>query len=166
MKKKYIVIAILVILPLSIVAMFLINQGEETVSLNGGEIRSVSLSAQSEWLATDVFVEKGSTLVIKANGKWTHGPEGISGDAPYYGPEGYNKLDDMALLPSANVGALIAKIGSEEPFFVGDNILLICPKEGQLFLTMNERPGIAAHDNNEGQITVTLQVEDNKSLIP
>ena len=95
MKKEYIVIAILVILALSIVAIFIINQDEETVSLDGGKIRSVSLSAQSEWLATDVFVEKGSKLVIKANGKWTHGPEGVSGDAPYYGPEGYNKLDDI-----------------------------------------------------------------------
>lgn len=166
MKKEYIVIAILVILALSIVIMLIINQEEETVSLEGGEVRTVSLSAQSEWLATGVFVEKGSTLVIKANGKWTHGPEGVSGDVPYYGPEGYNKLDDMALLPSANVGALIAKIGSEAPFFVGDNIVLICPKDGQLFLTMNERPGIAAHDNNEGQITVTMQVEENKNLLP
>jgi hypothetical protein len=165
-KKKYIVIAILIILALSIVAMFIIKQEGETVSLKAGEIRSVALSARSEWLATDFSVEKGSKILIKANGKWTHGPEGVSGDVPYYGPEGYNKLDDMALLPSANIGALIAKIGSEEPFFVGDHTVLICPKNGQLFLAMNERPGIVAHDNNEGQITVTVQVEDNKNLLP
>mgnify|MGYP000897100459 CR=1 FL=1 len=58
----------------------------------------------------------------------------------YTGPDGYPNLhNDRALLPSANIGALIGRIGENgTPFLIGASYDQPIANDGTLFLAMND----------------------------
>ncbi len=118
---------------------------------------SVVINAHEEWTETGVILKKGDIVTISAKGKWSHGPEGVQGTRPRYGPAGYAKLDPAAILPEVNIGTLIAKVGDDEPVFVGKQSQIICSADGPLCLGMNEVTGTQAHENNDGRITASIQ---------
>jgi hypothetical protein len=64
---------------------------------------------------------------------------------------------DGYLLPGANIGALVARIGNGRPFAVGaryDNVVL---EDGVLFVAMNDNP---AHNNQAGYLLAQFIVFD------
>ena len=67
----------------------------------------------------------------------------------------------FCLLPSAQFGALIGRIGESGPwFFVGPSLRFIAGQTGMLHLAVND----TIHDNNIGQFTVSTRVTANASF--
>lgn len=112
---------------------------------------TVEILADAEWQNTGVIVKVGERVNMVASGTWSHKAE------PYYGPEGYEKYDDGAPLPTAKVGSLIGRIGSGTPFFIGTEISFVANSEGHLQLSMNDAVG--TFGNNEGSLTVQIEVQ-------
>ena len=61
------------------------------------------------------------------------------------------------LLPGANVGAMIARIGDGPVFAVGSRHDIIADRSGTLFLAMNDRP---EHNNQAGKVVAQVILFD------
>ena len=153
MKKKYFVIAFFIAAIASYLGFrYLVNTDGD----------SIEVGANQEWVQTGISIQAGDVITISASGKWSHGREGSEGKVPLYGPEGYEKLDSSAIVPEANIGSLIAKVGTGKPVLIGKKNQ-ISVAEGPLFLAMNEVPGIQAYENNKGSIDVQIRFEKGES---
>jgi hypothetical protein len=112
----------------------------------------VRVSARVEWTWTDVTVRQGEWLAFQATGQVAWG----QGETQVTGPDG----TPMAAInsrtypvPSAGVGALVARIDNGTPFFVGagtDPVAM--PATGRLFLGIND----SGRDDNNGFFTVRI----------
>jgi tetratricopeptide (TPR) repeat protein len=115
----------------------------------------VEIWAKQEWQNSGVMVKVGDQISVFALGRWSHGTQ--DGGMPYYGPEGYNKYDNDALLRTAKVGSLICRIGSGTPFAIGTGTSFTANIEGQLQLSMNDVVG--KFGNNDGSVAVQIEVQ-------
>ena len=100
------------------------------------------------WQESYVRVKTGQRFVVDAEGAWSPDLRNRTG---WCGGDGMpNTLaGEGYVMPGANIGALIAKIGDGKPFFVGaryDNFVL---EDGVIFIAMNENP---AHNNQAGSL--------------
>ena len=95
------------------------------------------------WQESYVRVKKGQRLVIDADGAWSPDLKNRTG---WCGADGVAKTQagDSYLLPGTNIGALIAKIGSDV-FAVGSRYDNPAPADGVIFLAMNE----SSNNNNQ-----------------
>ncbi|HUV91101.1 MAG TPA: LecA/PA-IL family lectin [Anaerolineae bacterium] len=113
------------------------------------------VQASQMWQDTGVQVQQGDRVtIVQVGGTWTHAGPGVWYDANGYaglGPDPHKGT----LLPLANTGALIGKIG-ENLFLVGRWSVLTAPADGTLHLAMNDDK----YDDNDGLITVQIMVED------
>lgn len=93
------------------------------------------------WQEMYLQVRKDQRVVITADGLWS--PEMRPATIVWCGPdgiEGHIATDDY-LLPGANVGALIARIGNNSaPIAVGNYHDFHATCGGPLFMAMNEHP--------------------------
>ena len=62
---------------------------------------------------------------------------------------------DQYLLPGANVGVLIARVGNGQTIALGSRHDFICANDGVLFLAMNENP---TYNNQAGKLTSQIIV--------
>lgn len=118
----------------------------------------VEVRADRLWQDSGVDLGDGQGVVIVARGSWSHGTE--TGFEPYYGADGFQKLDSTALLPRVRVGTLLGRIGDGRPFPIGERLGLIALSEGRLWLAMNDVPG--HFDNNQGSIEVWIEVQGRR----
>ncbi|MBM3216081.1 hypothetical protein FJZ36_14335 [Candidatus Poribacteria bacterium] len=100
----------------------------------------------THWQETYVRLAAGNRLVVDAEGAWS--PD-LRNRIGWCGGDGVPGLiaGDEFLMPGANVGALIARIGNGKPFAVGARYDNIVREEGVLFIAMNENP---KHNNQAG----------------
>ena len=107
------------------------------------------------WQESYVRVKKGQRLVIDAEGAWSPDLRNRTG---WCGADGVPSLPagDGFLLPGANVGALIAKIG-DVVFAVGSRYDNAAATDGVIFLAMNEN---TAHNNQAGSLLAQIIVFD------
>ena len=117
-------------------------------------LKELDVQAKEGWQSTGLNLKVGQEVKITASGIWSHGPEGDV--TPYYGPEGYEKIDNMALLPSSRVGTLIGRIGSGTPFVVGVSVSFVASSTGDLELSMNDVPGFFR--DNDGSVKTQITV--------
>ena len=118
--------------------------------------------ANLEWQDTGVVVSSGQSLEITAEGTWSHGLEDPVRPNPY-GPNGTNKFEPKALLPTARIGALIGRIGTGQPFLIGEHASLVVQENGTLQLSINEHPGYFKGNSGSLRVTVlVLKEEDTK----
>jgi hypothetical protein len=110
----------------------------------------------SQWQETYVRVKAGQRLVVDAEGAWSPDLRNRTG---WCGGDGMpNTLaGDGYLMPGANIGALLARIGDGKPFAVGARYDNFIGEEGVLFIAMNENPG---HNNQAGYLLVQFIVFD------
>ncbi len=112
--------------------------------------RTIRVIASGDWTDTGVAVRRGESLIIRTEGRWSHGEEG-DGELPYYGAQGYEKVDPAAVLPRARVGELIARIGAEgRPVRLGVRTTFMAAKDGRVYLRMNDVQGL--YENNQGEL--------------
>jgi hypothetical protein len=123
---------------------------------------SIVLIANQLWLPTGTFVQAGDTLAIGAQGRWSAITQSrLTNAAPqnFVGPDGYPQTTGYqgALLQTANVGALIGRIGENgAPFLIGSSFQGAADSDGQLFVSMNENPGAFA--DNQGRLAIGISL--------
>ena len=107
------------------------------------------------WQESYVHVKKGQRLVIDADGAWSPDLQNRTG---WCGADGVPKTPagDGYLLPGTNIGALIAKIGSDV-FAAGSRYDNPAPAEGVIFLAMNENPN---NNNQAGSLLTQIIIFD------
>jgi hypothetical protein len=121
--------------------------------------KTVSVDATQEgWQDTGIFLRAGDHVVIDGSGTVdldvntpnfdNTPPDGVAGTAP---------AGDNFLLPSANVGALVGKIDSGDPFVVGDfKTIDSVASSGELYLAVNDSNG--GFTDNSGHFTADIAV--------
>jgi len=116
------------------------------------------IQADQEWQGTDLVVEPGQLICVKASGLWTHGVQGIQRITPYYGPRGFGK-DEAGLVPEvvSRTGALIGRIGDNGAFLIEDFLCFIPAASGELRLQMNDRPGTFGNNAGTMKVQITMQ---------
>ncbi len=126
--------------------------------LPGGVDVQVQVLANSiDWRATGIVVRAGERYRIRAEGRWRAHPfckfTGAGGEGMYAGiciPWNVGKI--MTAHPHQ---MLIAKIGEDgSPFAVGSFLEFQAPRDGMLFLRMNE--AATRVGDNEGAVTASL----------
>lgn len=116
---------------------------------NWTDWKDMYVSSQQTWVDTGVSLTAGQKFDIEASGQWSFGP-----CCPAVGADGANgRFDPKIMYPSAPVGALLGKIGSDV-FNVGENYSGNSPSSGKLSLSMNEAAG--EFGNNSGGLNVHI----------
>lgn len=106
------------------------------------------------WQEMYLRVQEGQRLVISAEGIWS--PEMRPATITWCGANGIEGFlaGDEYLLPGTNVGALICRVGQENPpLAAGVYFDLFSPYEGPLFMAMNENP---EYQNQAGSIQAQI----------
>lgn len=124
---------------------------------------SVVLPANQVWQAAATNLRGGGRLQITAQGEWTMRGQNQRFSAAqvasqYTGPDGYPNLkNERALLPSANIGALIGRIGQNgTPFLIGAAYDQPITTEGVLFVAMNDI--VEQYQDNQGRMSIQVTV--------
>jgi hypothetical protein len=122
---------------------------EQTDWVNATEVR---VDARIEWTRTDITVQQGEWLAFQATGRIAWG----QGETQVTGPDGtpmdaFNRR--LYPVPSAGVGALVARIDNGTPFLVGaSSDPIVMPATGRLFLGVND----SGRDDNTGFFSVRV----------
>lgn len=118
---------------------------------------SRTVRPSSEWQDTLIRLQKGQRVVIDAEDVWS--PD-MRNQIVWCGADGVYNLPAGTgyLLSGANVGALIARVGSGKPFAVGSRHDFIADDDGILHFAMNENPD---YNNQAGKITAQVIVFDH-----
>lgn len=99
-------------------------------------------------LAGDTFVVVGSgTILHEQTATGQVGPDGLAD--PVYHP--YN----VPGLPDAPTAGLIGSLDVQEPFFVGSGTTYVCPRDGELYLGVND----VGLSGNSGAFGATITLE-------
>jgi hypothetical protein len=113
---------------------------------------SVRVDARQEWTPANVTVRQGEQIAFQATGQivWGRGANQVAG------PEGaeVETFSRWAYpVPSAGVGALVARIEDGTPFLVGAGTEPIAmPADGQLYLGIND----SSRSDNTGTFVVRI----------
>lgn len=128
---------------------------------------NLSVDARScAWQSTGIEIRRGNDVIVTARGtvvywksadgreKKTCGPNGVRGacDSPTEG---------CCLAPGLGNNALIGRIGTGEPFYIGEFAVIPAPSNGILYLAMNETAHCGGCADNEGSWTVSVQVRSS-----
>lgn len=124
---------------------------------------STVFPANQVWAPAAENLRSGGRLQITAQGQWTmRGQQAnlrAAQVAPQFtGPDGYPGLtNERALLPSANIGALIGKIGENgAPFLIGANYDQPIAADGPLLVAMNDI--VDQQQDNQGRMSIQVIV--------
>ena len=126
-----------------------------------GKWEKVDFNVQSTlgWQSTG-YVNEGKSYNIKyTGGLWTSNPGVNNGNL--YGPNGSSIIADQPGYPlqGANEGALIGRIGTNDPFLIGESASTPVGQTGQLYLSINDdlhhKYGVGLADN-EGALVISI----------
>jgi hypothetical protein len=126
----------------------------DSTTTTDGAADAVAIPATQQWTDTRVDCSTGDVLDISASGTVLHA-EGDAANA--VDPDGtddpvYREFN-VPQLPDANFAALIGSVDQQEPFFVvGKGTSYECPRDGALFLGIND----VGVDNNSGEFEATV----------
>jgi hypothetical protein len=104
----------------------------DTASTSGGG--TITVSGTQQWTPTGIAVRRGEPLSISASGEVKIGGAGNPGASP----AGAGETNAANPLQSAPTGALIGRIGTGQPFLIGNQTRVQAPAAGQLFLGVND----------------------------
>jgi hypothetical protein len=130
-----------------------------------------TVPATADWIDTGIQVSKGDTIKFTATDQASYGHEGSPDSYPTTNPDGNRyvnndyigeKIDLNAIDPSAPIGSLVGKIGTNnECFFIGSRNQLTMPASGTIMLRYNDVEG--GYYNNGGSYKVIIS-KDRLSL--
>jgi BON domain len=126
-----------------------------------GLARRIQVPANQAWTATGVFLKAGSVVAISATGTASMG-----GGWPPMPPEGRPpNCGGRSGFPAGDLPcwSLIGRVGEQGPiFYVGSGTTLRVPRDGQLFLGVNDDQ----LGDNSGYWTATVALSTNPMLQP
>jgi hypothetical protein len=102
-----------------------------------GSARSVVVPSNVQWTNTNITVAKGQSLRFESSGEIRLS---FAGD-DVASPAGalIQRFADKAPMPKVRAGALIGRVGTGEPFTIGDTSSpLRMPASGRLYLGVND----------------------------
>lgn len=119
----------------------------------------VGLTAKQGWHTIIPNTNIGDLLEFTAGGRWSY----YRTDAQNFsGPDGHNPTPPDAapnkkyfVMPSVEVGTLIARIGDGAPFVIGANRALSASASGPLQMRMND---VLDTSDNEGGLSVKYKI--------
>jgi hypothetical protein len=144
------------------------NQIESTQTALADSIEELSFDVYADrpWNDTGLNIETGDSVqIIYVTGEWTDyvgikSPFDGNGDPGYICADVQEASTCAEPLPEAPKGALIARIGSERPIFIGNEASFMVTNTGLLQLGMNDSTSRNDLSDNEGFITVRIIVTD------
>jgi actin-like ATPase involved in cell morphogenesis len=115
--------------------------------------RTLEIPITQLWTDTHLDCKTGDVLDISASGTAMHeqSPQGAVDPTGLTDP-GYHQYN-VPGLPDANTASLIGSIDQQLPFYVGKGTTYECPRDGKLFLGVNDG-GVA---NNSGSWVATIK---------
>jgi tetratricopeptide (TPR) repeat protein len=113
------------------------------------EKKTVSVPGQVMWFDTGVTLAQGAKLDIRASGQWSDGGQ----PTRYWGPGGTGASWPGTIVPSANLDALVGKVG-DVTFPVGASYSGNSPAAGKLYLSINDVAD--SFSNNSGSMSVEI----------
>jgi len=108
----------------------------------------VRVPAASGWVATGLTVRRGDIVSFDTTGE----VQLSDNAADRAKPAGTARMAPGAPMPSVNAGALIGRIGSGQPFGIGDQTTLTMPGAGMLYLAANDDE----RSDNAGEFVVVV----------
>ena len=117
------------------------------------ETKNVTVTLESNWTDTGVYLRRGERVQVSASGVITTGRTRIT-------PDGLRSTDPSAPLPNAAEGKLIGAVGNDprSPIFeIGSNYEFTADRNGRLFLTSNR----GSFADARGSFDVRIRSERN-----
>lgn len=100
-------------------------------------VRTFDVDPRTPWVFSGFTVERGDTLVVNVEGAVQLSED--NGDSATAAGSERGRRANGAPMPRELAGALIARIGTNgRPFAVGDQIQIIAPASGELYLGVND----------------------------
>jgi len=132
--------------------LFILSAALAGQAVHGQEQAGREVDAKVEWLDTGISLLPGDEFGVRADGSWTNA--GV--DSPVFGPAGLpNTFYPGTWLPSAPLGAIIARVGSEgEVVLARAEPMTLVRNRGNLQLAMNDVPG--TYDDNIGSLKAVI----------
>lgn len=116
--------------------------------------QEVEVQANVMWQDTGIQVRYGDTVKFQyISGQWTIW---IDADPLTDGMGQYGREETCRLMPEANLGGLVGRVGDGPPFFIGNEIEIYSVQNGTLQLSINDCPQF---DNNAGSLTVSVVID-------
>src|SRR5262249_24100066 len=138
------------------------QQPAAQTSKPAGASSPVTVDGSQQWVDTNIDLNQGEKVELRAGGEITYPQEGKSQERKF-GPEGLPRsfADVIRQYPvgDAGHGALVGRLvpaDSGQPFLVGAGKEFVAPVAGRLFLCMNQstKDAAAAH----GYVLVTIHL--------
>lgn len=110
------------------------------------------VSSRKNWQNSDIVVKKGDLVEVQASGIWSIDPKYKKHSAD--GSDEYPNWPDPPIVKDAPWGALIGRINSETPFFIGAKKVFKVKSSGKLKFHVND--SFRGIYNNSGKITLNI----------
>ena len=109
------------------------TSGQATTPASG---TGISVSAKQAWTPTGLTVRRGEMLTFNTTGQVQLSTDTNDTATPAGSPSG--KYAPRSPMPRVLAGALIGRIGSGQPFAIGNQTSIQAPAAGQLVLGIND----------------------------
>jgi hypothetical protein len=114
----------------------------------------IEVQADVIWQDTGINVRPGDTVKIQyVAGEWSIW---VDTDPMTNGEGQSGRTEDCRLMPEANLGGLIGRVGDNQPFFIGNGAEVFSDFAGNLQLSMNDCPPF---ESNGGALTVHVIID-------
>jgi hypothetical protein len=114
----------------------------------------IDVRADAPWQDTGLSVRRGDRVQIKyLSGEWSIW---VGADPMTDGNGQTGRPEDCRLMPEANLGGLIGRVGENPPFFVGNETDFFSDYSGTLQLSMND---CTPFESNGGSLIVAVIIE-------
>lgn len=123
------------------------GRGNGTAATTG---QSIAVAADRNWTDTGINVTAGQTVTITADGRIRIARDTLD----FITAAGASSRIPDAIMPSAPLGGLVARVGNSAPVFVGQSRTFRAPRAGRLFLGVND----SYWEDNTGQFNATVDV--------
>jgi hypothetical protein len=121
------------------------------------EVRTLSVPANAEWIATGVTVHKDDDIKVSASGGVTTASFSVAS-----GPEGQRYICDASdcIGRSQPFAILLGRIGGAQAFVIGAAHAFRASRTGELRFAVNDKSG--NYSDNTGSFDVTIVIEHRR----
>jgi hypothetical protein len=117
----------------------------------------IPVPANVYWIKTGILIDAGQHLTMLSTGAantWAGNSQGSNDPNGNLNP--LNCEEDTCVLKNVKYGALVGKIGDDNPFVIGDYTEMVAVTSGELQLVVNDKEDY--YFDNFGELKVTLYV--------
>ncbi|HEX5474574.1 MAG TPA: hypothetical protein VFX12_07950 [Vicinamibacterales bacterium] len=133
------------------ISRIILARPSNAVATTGQAAGTFSVLANQQWTPTGITVTRGQILSFDTNGQIQLSAN--SDDVATSAGSTNQRYISGAPLPRSLAGALIGRIGSGQPFGIGNQTSVTMPATGQLYLGINDN----SVGDNQGSFQVTIQ---------